>query len=304
MSVSASFRVTQRSSSLGVQNNLQRGISSLQALQDKLSSGREISRPSDSPGGTSSALALRADIARLEQFDRNANDGAGWLAESDNALQGSTKVLQRGRDLAISAVNSALNSTDREALAVEVDGLREQLLALSNSSRLGRPLFSGNALPGAGQPNVAYDNTGTYVGDAGKVVRPVADGAAVQVNLTGPDVYGPAASNAFKVLTDLAANIRANNTTAITAASINDIDTALTRLQTGLATIGARTNQLETLQSRNVVSRDNRTNSLNEIESIDLPKTLTDLKLQELAYQASLSAASRVIQPSLMDFLR
>ena len=301
--MSASFRVTQRSASLGVQANLQRGISALQALQDKVSSGREISRPSDSPGGTSSALNLRSDITRLEQFDRNANDGGGWLAESDNALQGSAQVLRRARDLGVSAINAAVTATGREALAVEVDGLRSQLLSLANSSRLGRPLFSGNALPGVGQPNVAFDATGTYVGDAGTVVRPVADGASVQVNLTGPDVFGPAANNAFKVLTDLAANIRSNSPT-ISPTSIDDIDIALNRIQTGLATVGARTNQLEALQGRNLISRDNRLNSLNEIESIDLPKTLTDLKLQELAYQASLSAAARVIQPSLLDFLR
>ncbi len=301
--MSSSFRVTQRSASLGVQANLQRGISSLQTLQDKLSSGREISRPSDSPGETASALSLRASIARHEQFDRNANDGAGWLAESDNALQSSAQVLRRARDLGASAINGALSPTDREALALEVDGLREQLLSLANSSRLGRPLFSGNALPATGQPNVAYDTTGTYVGDAGVVVRPVAEGAAVQVNLTGPDIYGPAANNAFKVLTDLATNIR-TNVGSIAGTSINDIDTALNRIQTGLATVGARTNQLETLQGRNLLNRDNRANALNEIESIDIAKTVTDLKLQELAYQASLAAAARVIQPSLMDFLR
>ena len=301
--MSSTFRVTQRSASLGVQANLQRGISSLQTLQDKLSSGREISRPSDSPGGTSSALSLRASIARHDQFDRNANDGAGWLAESDNALQSSAQVLRRARDLGASAINGALSPTDREALAIEVDGLRGQLLALANSSRLGRPLFSGNALPATGQPNVAYDSIGTYVGDAGVVVRPVAEGATVQVNLTGPDVYGPATNNAFKVLTDLAVNIRTNVGT-IAGTSINDIDTALNRIQTGLATVGARTNQLETLQGRNSLNRDNRASALNEIESIDIAKTVTDLKLQELAYQASLAAAARVIQPSLMDFLR
>ncbi len=46
------------------------------------------------------------------------------------------------------------------------------------------------------------------------------------------------------------------------------------------------------------------TNSLAEIESTDLPKTLVDLKMQETAYQAALAATSRVLQPSLVDFLR
>lgn len=301
--MSASFRVTQRSAALAVQNNMQRSLSATQLLQEKLSSGREISKPSDSPGGTSSALSLRATIKRHEQFDRNANDGAGWLGEADNALQSSSAVLRRARDLAASAINPTMTASDREALALEVDGLREQLLALANTNRLGRPLFSGTSMPAPGQPSIAYDAAGTYVGDAGKVFRPVAEGANVQINLTGPEIYGPAGGDAFKVLADLSAHIRANST-SIAAVDIKDIDTALTRVQTGLATVGTRTNQLETLQSRNTLNKDNRVASLNEIESIDLPKTLTDLQLQQMAYQASLSAAAKVIQPSLMDFLR
>ena len=301
--MSASFRVTQRGASLGTQSNLQRGISQLQGLQDKLSSGREISRPSDSPGGTASALSLRSDIVRQGQFDRNANDGGGWLAEADNALQSSTQVLRRARDLGLSAVNGALSQADREALAVEVDGLRSQLLGLSNSTRLGRPLFSGNAVQPTGQPDVSYDATGNYVGDSGAVIRQISEGSSVQVNLTGPTVFGPAGADAFKVLSDLANNIR-TNPAIVTSVSIQDLETALNRVQTGLATLGARTNQLETIQSQNARNRDNRISSLNDIESIDIAKTTMDLKLQELAYQASLAAAARVIRPSLMDFLR
>ena len=301
--MSASFRVTQRSASLGVTANLQRGIEQLQTLQDKMSSGREISRPSDSPGGTASALSLRSDIARQTQFDRNANDGGGWMAEADSALQSSSQVLRRARDLGLSAVNGALSANDREALAVEVDGLRSQLLGLSNSTRLGRPLFSGNAVQPSGQPDVAYDAAGNYLGDSGTVVRQISEKSSVQVNLTGPDVFGPAGSDAFKVLTDLAANIR-TNPSAVASLSIQQLDAASGRIQTGLATIGARTNQLEAIQSRNSVSRDNRIHSLNDIESIDIAKTTMELKLQELAYQSSLAAAARVIQPSLMDFLR
>ena len=301
--MSASFRVTQRSASLGVQSNLQRGISQLQALQNKMSSGREISRPSDSPGGTASALSLRADIARQNQFDRNANDGGGWLAEADNVLQSSSQVLRRARDLGLSSVNSALSPTDREALAIEVDGLRSQLIGLSNSTRLGRPLFSGNATQPSGQPDVAYDAAGNYVGDNGAVIRQISEGSSVQVNLTGPEVFGPAGADAFKVLTDLAANIR-TNPSAVTSVSLQNLDLASNRIQNALATVGARTNQLETIQSRNSINRDNRISSLNDIESIDIAKTTMELSLQELAYQSALAAAARVIQPSLMDFLR
>ena len=108
--MSASFRVTQRSTTYGVQANLQRSIGSLQALQDKLSSGREIGRPSDSPGGTATALyelipAAPSDARQKPNaalltvklsyvapgssarrtIEATASDaGAGWLKSSDD----------------------------------------------------------------------------------------------------------------------------------------------------------------------------------------------------------------------------
>jgi len=301
--MSAAFRVTQRSAALGVQANLQANLAQMQRLENKLSSGKEILLPSDSPGGTASALSLRADIRRSQQQERNANDGAGWLAETDNALQSSSTLLRRARDLAVAGVNATMSSSDREALAIEVDGLRAQMLAVANTSRLGRPLFSGNATPGPGQPDVAYDSTGAYVGDSGTVMRSVGENASVQVNLTGPAVFGPAGADAMTVLTTLAINLR-TNPSAIAPTDVANIDAALNRVQTGLSTVGARTNALETLQARGTVNRDNRISDLSTVESIDLPKTIMDLKLQETAYQAALAAAARVIQPSLMDFLR
>lgn len=90
---------------------------------------------------------------------------------------------------------------------------------------------------------------------------------------------------------------------AIADTGINDVDNRRNRIKTGLATVGQRSTD-ETLQGRNGLSRGYRASSLIEIENIDVPKVATDLKLQELAYHASLDAAARVIQPSVMDFLR
>ena len=179
-------------------------------------------------------MSPRASIAQHQQFDRNANDGAGWLVESDNALQSSAQVLWRARNLGTAAINAALSPTDRKALAVQVDGLPDQRLALAN-------------------PNIR-----TNVG-------------------------------------------------SIAGVSINDLDSAMNRIQSNAATVGARTNQLETLRGRTRVSGVTlvtRADITNDIESIDIANTATDLKLQELAYQASLAVAARVIRPSLMDFLR
>ncbi len=71
-----------------------------------------------------------------------------------------------------------------------------------------------------------------------------------------------------------------------------------------LGEIGARYNRVETMKNRANHQIVTLRSSLSEVEDIDLPATIMDLQLQETAYKAALSATARVIQPSLVDFLR
>jgi flagellar hook-associated protein 3 FlgL len=295
-------RITQQQMVISAHTNLQSNLSRMSALQEKLSSGKEITKPSDNPSGTATALQYRSSIRRSDQYIRNADDGMSWLASADSALMGVQNVLNRAREVALQGTNALMTPTDREALAKEVEGLRDSALALANTTRLGRPIFSGNVVPVSPVPDSAYDPTYAYVGDAGAVMRTVADGVTVRVNLTGPEVFGPAGGDVFTTLTQLAGDLRTNP--AALPAATTAIDAASTRVLTGLSTIGARTNQIETARDRTDLTRLSQQGSLAEIESIDLPKVLTDLKLQETSYQAALTATARTLQPSLMDFLR
>lgn len=291
------LRVTQRSISASSSANLQHNLLQMQRLQEQLSSGRQLGRPSDSPTGAVSALRLRADLRRGEQLVRNANDGIGWLATADTTLTQGLEALGRVRELALRGRNAAMGDEDRAAIATEVEGLRDHLLALANTTYLGRPIFSGTSAAPA-----AYDATGTYQGDTGSISRTVLDGVSVQVNVTGPEVFGAAGADVFTVLTDLADHLRLDPTQL--DGDVTAIDERMLDLKTGLAQVGARYHQVETMRDRTEGARLDAQNALAEVESVDLPKAITELKLQEVAYQAALAATARVIQPSLVDFLR
>lgn len=292
-----SLRVTQRSISATSTSNLQHNLTSLQRLQEQLSSGRQLSRPSDSPTGTVSALRLRSDLRRGDQLIRNASDGMSWLGAADTALTQSLDTVGRVRTLALQGRNGSMSTEDREAIATEVDALREHLLGIANSSYMGRPLFAGTS-----PSTVAYDAAGVYQGDAGTIDRTILDGVSVQVNLTGPEAFGPAGANLFDVLSDIANDLRTNP--ANIGADITALDGRLLDLKTSLAQVGARYHQVEAMRDRTETARLDAKNALAEVESVDLPKAITELNLQEVAYQAALAATSRVIQPSLVDFLR
>lgn len=292
-------RVTQRMMTQSSLANLQLGLGRLARVQEQLSTGRVINRPSDNPTGTTASMRLRSSAADQAQYSRNAQDGIGWLTQVDAALDSVTTAVKRARDLALQGANaSASGSVAREALATEVDGIKAELLSRANTKYLDSPVFGGVT---AG--NQAYDATGTYVGTLGDVNRRVADGVLVKVDADGPSVFGDGATSAFAELDALATALRAGDQTGISNA-INTLNSRIDTVTSARTAAGTRYQRLEQADQTASDAKISLDNQLSTIENADLAKTTVELKLQEVAYQAALGATSRVMQPSLLDFLR
>lgn len=291
------MRVTQRSMQFGVSSNLQGALGRLQRTQEQLSSGRQINKPSDSPTSTVAALRFRADIRRSEQLVRNADDAGGWLNTADRALTGAIDIVNRARTLVLQGINDSMSVNDRAAIADELDQLRKAALAVGNTTYLGRPIFGGTTTSAT-----AYDTAGAYLGDTAAIARTVAPNVSVRINITGTEAFGPAGADLFTVLADAADHLR--NDPSQLSADITAIDGAFQRLTNAVSGVGARVNQVTAMRERVDGTIVDSQNGLAEVESIDLPATIVKLKMQEVAYEAALSATARVIQPSLVDFLR
>lgn len=292
-------RVTQNMMSQRSLDGLQLGLGRVARIQEQLSTGRVLNRPSDSPTDTTSAMRIRASLADQKQYLRNAEDGIGWLGQIDVTLTSVVGQIRRARELGIQGANDANASPQaREALAVEIEQIRESLISASNASYLGRPVFGGVV---AGEK--AFDADGTFVGVPGEVSRTVARGVKVPVNVDGTSVFGPNGANLFDDLEQLAAGIRAGDPAAL-GAELTDLDTALTRVTSALGDVGARYNRLDRARQAADDLTLSLTSSLAQVENVDLARATMDLKLNEVAYQAGLAATARLVQPSLSDFLR
>ena len=297
MTIGSAQRVTQRYLNDRVGTNLQRNLSAMGRIQEQLSSGRLIQKPSDSPTGTVSALQLRSEMRRNEQYQRNASDGIGWLGTADSTLTDTLATVRKVRELALTGANAATSESSRKALAAEVNQLRAHALAQANTTYLGQPIFGGTS-----DVPQAFAADGTYLGNTAPVSRTVGKGVVVDVSLPGSTVFGPTGSDLFTVLGEVEAALLGDPTTL--TASIDRLDQSFLRLQDGLALVGARFHQVEAMSDRASATHLDASSRLAEVESIDLPQTIMELQLQEVAYQAALGAASRVLQPSLVEFLR
>lgn len=301
-------RVTEASIHTRVLANLQRNLAKGAQIQDQLSSGKQLNRPSDSPAGTVSALQLRAEARASEQHSRNADDGLGWLGTLEDTLSSASSLVNRARDLTVQGLNTSTNGAQaNEALALEIDQAREALLTYANTRYLDRPVFGGNTA----DPE-AYDRTtGAYTGNTfdpnnvstTSVSRTVGSGVKVRVDMTGTEAFGDDTTGLFKVLSNISASIRAGDNTQLQS-DLRDLDKSGNKLKSAISEIGSRYNRITQMKESAQDRLLSVTSQLSDIEDIDLPKTIMDMQLQQTSYQAALAAGAKVIQPSLIDFLR
>lgn len=292
------LRVTEGSASYDALVGLQSAASRLASLQAKMSSGHQITKPSDDPSGTVRALQLRADLRRNSQYSANASDAMGWLSTSDTSYTQVVKLVQTARTLVVQGLNTGVNSQEgANAIADQIDGIRTSLISLANSTYNGRPVFGGTT---AG--DVAYDAAGNYVGDSGTVSRTVGAQATIQINQTGPQVFGPPGGDLFGLLSTISTTLRTNP--AGLTGSLAQIDTALTRISTAQAAEGAAMQRVQIAQASQQSTNVSLNDELSGIQDIDLADMAIQVTTANTTYQAALQTTANIRQISLLNFLR
>ncbi len=297
-----SLRVTQSAVTSMMLAGLQANKSRLSDLQLQLSSGRQLTKPSDDPVGTDQAMQYRSEIARAGQYQRNGTDGLAWLGTADGALQSGVAILQRLRVLTTQAANTGAGDNNaRSAIAAEISSLKSDMLGIANTTYLGRPIFGGTT------PNTAAYVQGaggvvTYQGDAGTVTRTVGSSAQVQVNVNATDAFGPPGNDVFSVFDQIVTDLQSNPNNLTN--DLNGIQTSLDRMSNAQSIEGAAYNRIQNMINLAGTHSDTLTANLSEVENVDTAKAATELTMQQVSYQASLAAMSKVLQLSLTDFLR
>jgi flagellin-like hook-associated protein FlgL len=293
------MRITQKAVALTSLQGLNRNLDTLGTLQNQLTSGRLINAPSDSPTGTNRAMQTRSEQAAVAQQARNISDAKGWLEQTDSTLRTMLETTRRVRDLTVQGLNSGgLTDQARQALATEVTSLRESLVTLANTKSQGRPIFGGIT---AGPE--AYDTTtGAWTGLAGApVTRQISDTEALRVDVTGLEAFGTAPADLFTVVASIGTDLTA--APAALGGHLTDLDAIMAGMQSAVADIGARGARLERVESINADRTLTLSSQLAETENIDLPNTIMRLQMQQVGYQAALSATAKALQPTLLDFL-
>ncbi|MET3193331.1 flagellar hook-associated protein FlgL [Bacillus sp. OAE603] len=303
------MRVTQTMISNNMLRNLGSSYSKLDKYNEQLASGKKISRPSDDPVIAMKGIYYRSDVTQVEQYKRNLSEGYMWIESSDDALDKVTQSLQRVRELAVNGANETNSVGSRQALAAEVKQLITHIGSLGNTQVGDKYIFNG--LNTTQEPidmtvNTAADGqitiTGTY--PDGTTYSPfnveVSRGVSVSVNTDPNNIFDQATLNKLVALHN---GLQTNNTAAINT-SIQDLDSILNSVLTARTKIGATENRVEMIDDRLGTQEIIANRVMSDNEDADIEKVITDLKTQESVHNAALGVGARIIQPSLLDFLR
>jgi len=302
-----SMRITTLMTSRATLRDLNDGLDRLSRLQGRLSSGKQITRPSDDPYGTSRALALRGELGGLDQFQRNVDDGTGWLNTSDTALGQMSDVLARVRELLVNGGNDTAGSAARAAMADEIDQLAESVKQEADVQYGGRYVFSGTATDTA---PYALGGPDAYAGDAGTITRAIGPGVELPISTDVRALLGDGQAarddKLLHTLRDISDHLRGStpaDAAALRGTDLQRLDASLDVLNGIRADVGARVNRLATAGARLAGLALNATQLLSDTEDADMAQTITQYTTQQAAYSAALKAGANIVQTSLLDFL-
>lgn len=286
-------------------------------VQQQIASGIRIQNASDAPGDAARSHLMHTTRSTLEQNLRNLDEGQAWTEQTNNALNQAVSIVQRMDELSVRAGDVTLGAAERANIAQEVDQLLEGMLDVGAQTYRGRTILSGTQ---TGQPafTATRDAQGritavTYQGNGEDRSLEVEPGRAMAYNLLGSNEAG----GDFGALRDTAAGVDlfdtairlrdfllANDSASVTGISLPELKDALTHLTTGLARVGglqSRMNQSELTDEDHLELVQKQ---LSQLIETDLAEAAVEASELDVAYRAALQVGSRIMQTSLLDYLR
>ena len=290
-------------------------------------SGKKITRPSDDPVIAMKGMGYRSQLSNIKQYERNLGEVHNWLNNTGEAMDEVTQILHRLNDLTLQASNGTNDDDDRANIGKESEQLLDQLLNIANTRVNDKYLFNGTdttgkiatageEIPTTGEiavggeriPPFGRDQNGEFFVSTNDspVLIEVSAGVRFKVNSDPSSVFS---KGFFDEIQELVDNL--NGIIEDPEAIEVDFDKHLGNLEGHLnntlqehAEIGARMNRIELIENRLKNQSISAEQMMSDNEDADTAEVIMNLTMQEAIHRASLSAGARVLQPSLLDFLR
>ena len=334
------MRITTKMISSRYLTDATRNLNSLQTINRQLTTGKEISRPSDNPYKVARSMQLNTDINTNTQYKTNIKDAINWLDTTDESLNQASSCITRIRTLMVASGNAGYGTDERKAIADEINERVAELGQILNGNFNGKYIFGGTKI--ASTPvSVQTDTTGNkYIvyadanGDPifykdGNLVPPttqimadnyinnmstdltteISQGVTMEYNVTVSDIINyqtDANYDVMSLLSDITNNLVSADATdreKVIGENLDEIDKVLSNILALRAEVGAKQNRMESAESKNEDDSFNMTDILSRNEDIDFTEKTIEYATAQTIYQACLQVSAQILPKSLLDYL-
>jgi flagellar hook-associated protein 3 FlgL len=273
-----------------------------QQVLKQMSSGLRIQTPSDDPAGAAAVVQVQSADSQTEQYLSDVKAMRTRMQASDSALNAVELALQRAVTLGVGGATGTLSQADRDAIANELSGIKDQLLELSNSSLQGVYLFAGTAVSSPAYIADASSPSGVaYQGNDQSNQVEIGQDYWISANVPGSAIFGDDNTGVFKAMSDLISAVQ--NGVAVDAANstLQDLSAQVSaaRVQYG--------NGMNQVDSSEGIMNDRHVQlqqQLTDIAGVDMAKAASDLVTAETSRNALLQVIAKSNGLSLFDYLK
>jgi len=274
-------------------------------ILNQLASHKAIQRISDDPIGAVRRIQLRNDIHSFDQYDKNIRFSLGSIQTGQQALLSIHEKLIRVRELAVAMANDTYDANNRLATAKEIAELKKQVLHLANSTYNDHFVFSGFR---SRTPTI--NREGHFIGDDGAIFVQIDKGEFRQINLQARYLFEPTQEGQSKGQLGMVRSIDVlyqgliYNDKNLIYQSMTELDRHINNSSIYQAILGTVENGLTDISKKIEFDQERSRMQLSFVEDVDIFKASSDLKQTENILQSTLMASNKLLQPSLLDFMR
>lgn len=283
----------------GIQNTAETLNSSVQ----QLASGRRVAVPSDDPSAAAANLESLASSANADSYTRNANAVLSQVQMADSALSSVIAGLNQALSLGTQGADGSVNSADRVSIASQVQNVLSEIVSQANTTFNGVSLFSGTADVAAFVVDASSPDGYTYQGNSGINTAKIGDNLQVNVNIPGDQIFTNPDGNVLGSLTQLIAALKSGITSDIGAA-VAQVHTAITSVSEQRVMYAGNVKQIDAQESYLSQETISLTGQQQSLTGIDMATAVTNMTQAQIAHNAVLAAAAKVLPTSLLDYLK
>lgn len=296
-------------------SDMDNNLNTLNKLQRQANTGKVFSKPSDDPFRVSRTMQMYAQINGNKQYNRNIKDVINWMDTTDTALNQITECLQRVEELIVSAGNATYGTEEFLAIKEEINERVAEYGQILNTTFDGKYVFGGKdamskpinitSSPG-GDNSIAINGNKTLINQTLEIE--ISMGVRVEYTVNAVDVLefsdGGTPKDVKGIFDNILDNLNNGNKSDLLEKNLGDVQKTLNNVLAVRAKVGTMQNRMESAKKLNEAENFNLTEILSSNEDVDVVEKAMEIGAAQTVYMASLQTSSKVLQPTILDFLR